>query len=58
MAIIGDFNCDMDRNNRFDAILKIFVFNNNFFKSVNYYDQEISYSYKNGYKSTIDHISL
>ncbi len=57
MAIMGDFNCDMDRNNRFDAIFKSFVFNNNFFNSLNYFDQEISYSYKNGdYKSTIDHI--
>ena len=57
MAIMGDFNCDMDRNNRFDAIFKSFVFNNNFFNSLNYFDQEISYSYKNGdYKSSIDHI--
>jgi hypothetical protein len=57
MAIMGDFNCDMDRNNRFDAIFKSFVFNNNFFNSLNYFYQEISYSYKNGdYKSSIDHI--
>jgi hypothetical protein len=57
LAIIGDFNCDTNRNNRFDAIFKNFIFVNNLFDSLSFFDQEISYTYMNGdYKSSIDHI--
>ena len=57
LAIVGDFNCDTSRNNRFDAIFKDFIFKNNFFDSISYFNQVSSFTYSNGdYRSTIDHI--
>ena len=56
VLIMGDFNCDLNRKNRFDQLLQSFISVNNFFDSISFFDQEIFYTYENGdYRSTIDH---
>jgi hypothetical protein len=53
ILVSGDFNCDFNRNNRFDKNLFNFI-NSNSYKIINNYSTD--YSYENGsYKSYIDH---
>jgi hypothetical protein len=57
MAVIGDFNCDLERSNRFDRLLKKFMSENNLVDTISLFDQEKKYTYEKGdYRSVIDHI--
>jgi endonuclease/exonuclease/phosphatase family metal-dependent hydrolase len=56
--IIGDFNSDLTRNNRFDIFLKHFIDNNNLYASSPSMSQ-CEFSYQNGlYKAKLDHCLL
>jgi hypothetical protein len=57
MAVIGDFNCDLNRSNSFDLILNNFISENNLVDSLSLFEQENIFTYHKGnYRSTIDHI--
>ena len=57
--IIGDFNSDLNRKNRFDKILTEYKNKFNLVDSFDLFKQNCYYSYSKGdYKSIIDHIFL
>jgi hypothetical protein len=61
--ILGDFNADPNRNNRFDKLLKSFMANQNLQSVTSLYPQSTTYTYKaqmkqDIIKSNIDHIFI
>ena len=57
VIIIGDFNCDLARDKRYDRLLARFIDENSLVDAVSLFDQKCDYTYSNkSYKATIDHI--
>ena len=57
--IMGDFNCDLHRGNRFDDVARQFVNENKLVDCVGLFNQNVKFTYKKGeYKASIDHILI
>ena len=59
IIILGDFNADLKRGNRFDKILVKFVERNFLMDSLDFNSQSVNYTYRKGdYVAKLDHIFI
>jgi hypothetical protein len=57
LAVMGDFNCDLNRSKRFDKLLKKFLNQNNLVDGISLFNHNENHTYEKGdYRSVIDHI--
>ena len=57
--MLGDWNCDLNRDKRFDKLLKSFLSKNEILDCHSLFDSKLDFTYKKkDYKSRIDHIFI